>query len=93
MGVQVDRKADLLAQRGDQLLSRIGLEKACHVLNGQNMGTAALQLFCHLYIVLKGVFIVLGIENITGIADGRLKNLILAQDFVHGDGHALDPVE
>ena len=57
------------------------------------MGTAALQFFCHLYVVLEGVFIVLGIEDIAGVADGRLKDLILLQDFVHGDGHALDPVE
>ena len=93
MRVQVDRDADLLAERGDELLGRIGLEQARHILDGQHVGAAALQLFGHLHIIFEGVLVVFGIEDVAGVADGRLEDLVLVEDFVHGDGHALYPVE
>ena len=50
--MQVYRQADLLLEGGDELLSRIGLEKAGHILNGQDMSAALFKLLCEIDIVL-----------------------------------------
>ena len=89
----MDRDSDFLLEGGDQLLGRIGLEQTCHILDGQHMGAAVLQLLGHIHIVFQGVFVIVGIQNIAGVADCSLQDLVLVEDFIHGDLHAFDPVE
>ena len=89
----MDRDSDFLLEGGDQLLGRIGLEQTCHILDGQHMGAAVLQLLGHIHIVFQGVFVIVGIQDIAGVADRSLQDLVLVEDFIHGDLHAFDPVE
>ena len=93
MGMQLYRNADLIFQGSDQLLGCIRLEKTGHILDGQNMGASFLQLFGHVNIIIKGIFIPLGIHNIAGIANGGFTDLTLLQNLIHGYFHTGDPVE
>ena len=93
VGVELDGDADLLLQRGDQLLGGVGLQNTGHILDGQHMSAAMLQLLGHLHIVVQRVFVSLGIQNVAGVADGSLTDLALIEHLVHGDFHAGDPVQ
>ena len=93
MGVQMDRNADLLLELGDELFRRVGLEKTCHILDGDHMRAAVLQLLGHVHIVSERISVIFGIQDVACVADGRLQDLILFEDFIHRDRHALDPVE
>ena len=93
MRVQVDGQADLLLEGGDELLGGIGLEQAGHVLDGQHVRAALLELLGEVDVILQRVFVLRGIENIAGIAHGGLEQLVLLEHLVHGDLHAGDPVQ
>ena len=93
VGVQVDGQAHLVLEGRDQLLGRIGLEQAGHVLDAQQMGAPLLQLLGHVHIVFEGIFIPLGVQNVAGVADGGLAELALLEDLVHGHLHAGEPVQ
>ena len=93
MGVELDGDADLLLQRGDQLLGGVGLQHAGHILDAQHVGATALQLLGQIDVVVQRIFVPGGIQNIAGIADGSLTDLILLEDLLHGDLHAGQPVE
>ena len=89
----MDRDTDFLLEGGDQLLGRIRLEQTCHILDGQHVGTAVLQFFGHIHVVFQRVFIIIGIQDVACVADSCLQDLVLVQDLIHGDLHAVDPVE
>ena len=93
VGVQVDGQAHLVFQGSDQLLGRVGLEEAGHVLDAQQMGAPLLQLLGHVHVVFEGIFIPLGVENVTGVAQGGLAQLALLEHLVYGYLHAGNPVQ
>ena len=80
-------------QGSDQLLGRVGLEEAGHVLDAQQMGAPASQLLGHVHVVFEGIFIPLGVENVAGVAQGGLAQLALLEHLVHGYLHAGNPVQ
>ena len=91
--MQVDGQAHLVFQGSDQLLGRVGLEEAGHVLDAQQMGAPLLQLLGHVHVVFEGIFIPLGVENVTGVAQGGLAQLALLEHLVYGYLHAGNPVQ
>ena len=93
MGVELDGDTDLLLQGRDQLLGSVGLQNAGHILDGQHVGAPVLQLLGQLHIVIQGIFVPLGVQDVAGVADGGLADLILIQHLVHGDFHAGQPVQ
>ena len=72
MGVKVDRHAHFLTQGLDQFLGGERLAQAGHVLDGDQVRASLLQLSGHREIVLEVVLGASGIEDIAGVADGRL---------------------
>ena len=77
VGVQMHGDAYLLLELADKLFGGIGLQKARHVLYGQHVSAALFQLLGHIYIVLKREFVICGVQNIAGVADGGLTQLAL----------------
>ena len=77
MAVQMHRNADLLLERIDQLLGRIGLEQARHILDAKGVRAAPLELFGKIDIVLKRVFVSGFVEDISRVADRGLQQLAL----------------
>ena len=57
------------------------------------MGAPLLQLLGQVYIVLEGVFILFGVEDVTGVADGSLGHFACGGYFFQGQLHAGNPVE
>ena len=45
------------------------------------------------YVILKSILVSLFVKNVSGIADGSLKYLILVKYLVHGNLHGRYPVE
>ena len=91
--MEVDRQADFILERRDQLLAGIRFQKTGHVLDGDHVSAAFFELFRHIHIVFQSELVVLRVEDVARVADGRLTELALFDDFVHGDFHAGDPVE
>ncbi len=93
MRVQVDGDADLLLEGADELLGGVRLEQAGHVLDGQHMRAAALELLGKVHVVFQRVAVARRVEDVAGVAHGALEELALAQDLVHGGLHVRHPVE
>ena len=93
VGVEVDRQADLLAQGLDQPLGRVRLAEPGHVLDGDQVGPALLQLLRHRDVVLQVVLGPGGVEDVAGVADGRLAEGAGLADGLEGDLHVRDPVQ
>ena len=93
MRVQVDGQADLVFERGDQLFGRVGLEKAGHILDAQDMRAALFDLLGEVHIVVQRILVPPGVEDVARIADRGLAQLALIQHLVHRDLHAGQPVE
>ena len=91
--MQVDGQADLVLERGDQLLGRVGLQKTGHILDAQDMRAALFDLLGEVHIVVQRILVPLGIEDVACIADRGLAQLALVQHLVHGDLHAGQPIE
>ena len=91
--VQVDGDADLLLEGAHELLGGVGLEQAGHVLDGQHVRAAALELLGEVDVVLECVAVARRVEDIAGVAHGALEELALTQDLVHGGLHVRQPVE
>ena len=91
--VQVDGDADLLLEGAHELLGGVGLEQAGHVLDGQHVGAAALELLGEVDVVLERVAVARRVEDVAGVAHGALEELALTQDLVHGGLHVRQPVE
>ena len=93
VGVQVDGDADLVLEGLDQLLGGEGLEQPGHVLDGQDVGAHLLQFLGQVDVVGEGVLVALGIEDVAGVAHGRLADGAGLAHGVHGHPHPLGPVE
>ena len=91
--MEVDRQADFILERRDQLLAGIRFQKTGHVLDGDHVSAAFFELFRHIHIVFQSELVVLRVEDVARVADGRLTELALLDDFVHRHFHAGDPVE
>ena len=91
--VEVDRDADLLAQRLHQFLGRIGLAQPGHVLDGEDVRAHPLQLLRHAHVVLQRVLVALGIEDVAGVADGGFADRVRLAHGLHGGLHVGQPVE
>ena len=91
--VQVDGDADLLLERGDELLRTVGLEEAGHVLYAERVRAAALQLLGEVDVVLERVFVALGVEDVARVADRGFEQLAGLEHGLHGRLHARYPVE
>ena len=70
--VEVDRHADLVAQRLDQSLGGHRLAQPGHVLDGDQVGAALLELLGEIDVIRQVVLGPLGIEDIARVADRRL---------------------
>jgi hypothetical protein len=92
MGVEVDRQADLVLERGISTGGG-GFQEARHVLEPQHMGAGGLQLLGHGDVVLQVVFRAVGVEDVAGVADRAFADLAGLQHRIHRDAHVLDPVE
>ena len=93
VGVEMDGDADLPFKGGDQLFGGVGLEQAGHILDAQDVRPPLFQLLGHIDIILQGVLVPFRVQNVAGVADGGLADLVLLEDLVHGHFHAGDPVE
>ena len=93
VGVEVDRQADLLAERRDQLPRRRRLEQPGHVLDAEDVGARRLELLGEADVVFQVVLRAARIEDVAGVADGALAELAGVAHRVHRDAHVLDPVE
>ena len=91
--MQVDGQADLVLERGDQLFSRVGFQKAGHILDAQDMRAALFDLLGEVHIVVQRILVTLGVEDIARVADRSLAQLALVEYLVHRDLHAGQPVE
>ena len=91
--VQVDGDADLLLEGADELLGGVRLEQAGHVLDGQHMCAAALELLGKVHVVFQRVAVARRVEDVAGVAHGALEELALTQHLVHGGLHVRHPVE
>ena len=91
--VQVDGDADLLLEGAHELLGGVGLEQAGHVLDGQHVHAAALELLGEVDVVFECVAVARRVEDIAGVAHGALEELALTQHLVHGGLHVRQPVE
>ncbi len=93
MGMQVDRDPHALFERLDQLVAGKRLQKTCHILDSQDMGTHLLQLFRHADVVFKRVLVPLRVGDIAGITDGSLADLAALAHRFHGHLHSGGPVQ
>jgi len=93
VGVEMDRQAGRLAQRLEQDLGRGRLQEARHVLDRDDVRAGLFQFGGERCVIFQVVFRPGGIEDIAGIADRRLAELVLLGDRVHRDAHVLHPVE
>ena len=91
--VEVDRDADLLLQRADQLFGRVRLAQAGHVLDGQDVRAHLLQFLGQLDVILQVVLAAARVEDVAGVADGRLADRAGLEHGVHGHLHVRHPVE
>ena len=93
VGVQVDGHADLFLERLDELLGRVRLQQAAHVLYTYHVRAAPLELLGEVDVVLERVAVALGVEDIAGVADGGLEYLARPEHGLHGRLHAGYPVK
>jgi hypothetical protein len=63
VGVEMDRDPDFLAQRLDQLVGRVGLAQAGHVLDGEDVRARLLQLLGQLDVVGERVLVALRVQQ------------------------------
>ncbi|MPL71091.1 hypothetical protein SDC9_16859 [bioreactor metagenome] len=93
MGVEVNGQAHLLLQRGDEGAGGGGLEQPRHVLQSEHMGARGLELLRHRDVILQVVFRPLGVQDVAGVADRALADLLGLDHRIHRDAHVLDPVQ
>ncbi len=93
MRVEVDRQADFLLQRADQLARGRRLQQPRHVLDAENVRAGGLELFREIDVVLEVVLGAHRVEDVAGVADRRLGNLARLADRVDRDAHVLHPVQ
>ena len=93
MGVEVDRNADLLLERVNELLRRVRLQQTGHILDAEQVRAAMLQLLGELDVIIERIAVALRVENVARVAHGGFEQLALVQHLVHCDLHAGDPVE
>ncbi len=93
MRVEVNGDADLVAQRFHQLVCGEGFAEAGHIFDAEYMRAHFLQLLRQADVILERVLIALRIENVAGIADGGLANLVALPHRVHGHAHVGQPVQ
>ena len=91
--VKVDRDANFLSQGFDELASGERFTEPGHVLNGEEMRAAFLEVFGEVDVVFEVVLGAFGIENIAGVADGGFADAAGVDDGLHGDFHVRRPVE
>ena len=91
--VEMDRQVGRLAQRLEQDARRAGLQEACHVLDGDDVGAGGFQFPGQPGIVVQVVFSPVGVEDVAGVAHRRLDQLAFGADRVHGDAYVLHPVQ
>ena len=91
--VQVYGHAYLVLERGYELLRRVGLEEAGHILHAYHVRAAPLELPGEVDVVLERILVALRVEDVAGVADGGLEYLPGLQHGVHGRLHARYPVE
>jgi hypothetical protein len=93
VGVEVDRNPDLLAQGLDQLVGRVGLAQAGHVLDGQDVRARLLQLLGQLDVIGQRVLVALRVQQVAGVADRRLADRARLQHRIHGRTQVGQPVQ
>ena len=91
--VEVDRNADFLLERFDELLSRVGFAEPGHILDGQDVGAHLFQLFGERDVIVEIVFGAAAVEDVAGVANGRFADRPALLDRLHGHPHVGDPIE
>ncbi len=93
MGVEMDRQADLLLQRREQAARRLRPHQPGHVLDAENVAAGALQLLRQPDVIGEVVFRPRRVEQVAGVADRALAQLVRLDHRVERDAHVLHPVE
>ena len=93
VSVEVDRDPDRLTERLDERRCRVGLAQPRHVLDGEHVGAALLELPGQIDVVGQGELLSRRIEDVAGVADRRLADPAGIADGVHRHLHVRHPVE
>ena len=93
VGVEVDRQPHRLAERLDELLRRVRLEQAGHVLDGEDVRPELFQLLGERDEVVEVVLGPLRVEDVAGVADGRLGDAAGFADGLDPQPQVRHPVE
>ena len=76
MRVKVNRQAHFVAQGREKPRGRIRFAQSAHVLDAQNVRAHLFQFFGQANVILQRIFIALRIEDVAGVADGRLAHFV-----------------
>ena len=93
MRVEVDRQACGFTQRLEQHLGGSRLQKAGHILHGDDMRAGLFELSGKCRVVLQVILRTRRIQEIARVADHRLAELVLFDDRIHRHPHVVDPVQ
>ena len=89
----MDRKIHCILQGGNQGIGCFRFQKACHILNGNDIGSRLLHFLSQVGVVLEGILLTPGIHNIAGVAEAGFGNLVLLPYLINGYGHVVQLVQ
>src|SRR5580704_4990419 len=91
--MKMDRDSDFLAKRFHQFERSIRFAQAGHVLDGEKMRAEFFELSGHRNVILQRVFRPAFVENVAGVADGRLANSSGFENRINGNTHVLNGIK
>mmetsp|Transcript_16708 Transcript_16708/g.45983 ORF Transcript_16708/g.45983 Transcript_16708/m.45983 type:complete len:210 (-) Transcript_16708:2157-2786(-) len=94
VGVHVDHQVgEALAQRAHKHGGGLGLEQACHVLDGQGVDAMLDQLLCQIHIVIQRVLCARWVGHVAGVAQRGFSHTASSTHAVHPKLQVVDVVQ